>query len=290
MISISIIGIGRVGGALVLALPPDKYAVEGLYGRTEQLFVAADIKRNVGKLDDLHELCSDVVIITTPDQSIGDTAALIAARLRPGTIVLHTSGALSSTVLSTVSDSGCRVGSIHPLISISTPELGPERVKGAYFCIEGDPEAVALAEMIAHDLGGVPFKIDTAKKPLYHAAAVMASGHIVAQFDAATELMTLAGPNPEFARKLLLPLIESTVKNLSINDNARALTGTFARADLATFEKHIEAIRAEASEKIMELYLALGERSLDIALLQGADPTRVEEIRKRIFLAKSGAK
>ena len=290
MVSVSIIGTGRVGGALALALPSKKYTVKELLGRIKRRFDVAGSERDVLPLADISLLGSDLIIIATPDSAIVETAAALVGKIRPGTIVLHTSGALSSSVLSAVSDVGCRVGSMHPLISISTAELGPERMNGAYFCVEGDIEAITLAESIARDLGGVPFQIDTAKKPLYHAAAVMASGHIVAQFDVATEMMTLAGPDAEFARKMLLPLTESTVKNLRLRDNAHALTGTFARADVGTFEEHVKAIGAEASAELMQLYLALGERSLDLALLQGADKASVSEIRERIFLAKSQVK
>ena len=47
-------------------------------------------------------------------------------------------------------------------------------------------------------------------------------------------MLTHAGLDPKTARRVLLSLLESTVANLSASEPARALTGTFARGDLAT--------------------------------------------------------
>ena len=75
---------------------------------------------------------------------------------------------------------------MHPLVSVSDAFLGAERFAGVYFCIEGEAAAVAAATSLAISLGGKAFSIPTDSKPLYHAAAVTASGHLVAVTDAAS--------------------------------------------------------------------------------------------------------
>ena len=44
------------------------------------------------------------------------------------------------------------------------------------------------------------------------------------------------------ALRVLLPLLQSTVNNLARSDPALALTGTFARGDIATVRRHLQAL------------------------------------------------
>lgn len=270
MKTVSIIGPGRVGGALSLALPPDGYKVDRLIHRGEKL--AAD---------------SEIVFITTQDSQIGAVARSLATDIRRGSIVYHTSGALSSRILEPLADAGCATGSIHPLVSISSAELGPERFSGAYFCIEGGPVAVSEAKRIVDALGGVPFSVDTEFKTLYHAAAVTAAGHVVALFDAAIEMMTKCGLSEDDSKKILLPLVKSTVQNLNDQTTAQALTGTFARADVETFVEHLRTLNVNVSDELLEIYLLLGERSLELAARQGVSGDRLDSMRTKVAIAKS---
>jgi predicted short-subunit dehydrogenase-like oxidoreductase (DUF2520 family) len=175
---------------------------------------------------------------------------------------------------------------MHPLVSVSDPVVGADRFRGAYFCIEGNDEAVAAASELAESLGGNPFSIETKFKPLYHASAVMACGHMVALIDAALEMLSRCGIESERAQDVLLPLIRSTIENLETQSPAEALTGTFARADADAFERHLLAFDDEVSGEIRDIYLLLGERSMDLAERRGADPEKVAELRSRISIAK----
>jgi predicted short-subunit dehydrogenase-like oxidoreductase (DUF2520 family) len=139
---------------------------------------------------------------------------------------------------------------------------------------------------IAESLGGRTFSIRSADKPLYHAAAVTACGHLVALIDGAIEMLTECGVDPAYAREILLPLIKSTVANLESEPPERALTGSFARADVEAFERHLTAIQRAMPVSIRDIYLLLGERSLDLAASNGADPARVEKLRESISIAK----
>jgi predicted short-subunit dehydrogenase-like oxidoreductase (DUF2520 family) len=168
--------------------------------------------------------------------------------------------------------------------------MGPKRFEGAYFCIEGDPVAVELGNTIAADLGGIPFSIETRHKTLYHAAAVTSCGHVVALFDAAVEMMTKCGLDAETAKKVLLPLVNSTIQNLNEQSNAAALTGTFARADVETFTRHLAALNESVSTELLEIYLLLGERSLELAAQQGVSQDKLNHLRTKVLIAKSKLK
>jgi len=294
MASVSIIGVGRVGGALALALPRPAYDIENLVYHNDPSVaerVAAVISPSkVIHLDELQDLSSDIVFITTRDTDIASVSQSLVTKMSNHPVVFHTSGALSSQILAPLADAGCKTGSLHPLVSISSAELGPERFRGSYFCIEGDDAARHAASQIVDSLGGIPFTIPSHFKILYHAAAVTACGHLVALFDAAVEIMTKSGLDAESSKQILLPLVTSTVQNLTEQSTSAALTGTFARADVETFVRHLQALNTSVSDELLEIYLLLGERSLELAAKEGVSPDRIEKLRAKVSVAKSKLK
>ena len=118
----------------------------------------------------------------------------------------------------------------------------------------------------------------------------MACGHLVALVDAAIEMLSKCGLNETDAQEILLPLIKSTVENLETQTTAESLTGTFARADVATFEKHLEMLQRNVSAQILEIYLLLGARSIRLAEKQGADKANLAKISDKLLLAKTNLK
>ncbi|MBD0325539.1 MAG: DUF2520 domain-containing protein [Pyrinomonadaceae bacterium] len=273
--TVSIIGAGRLGTALARALSHCGYTIEAVVARS------ITSARRAARLSGAHPLAltstqlgqlpaSSILFITTPDDCIADTSTQLAAIFRQqqpqrGRIILHASGALSSDALCDLRDVGFATGSLHPLISISDPLKGAESLSEAFYCIEGEPQAVNLARSLVRRLGGQSFSVNTKDKALYHAAAVMASGHMTALFQIATEMLQLCGLSEKRARAVLLPLVRSTIKNLATHTPARALTGTFARADLETMRRHLTALRSQADGEALAAYALLGSRSLQLA-------------------------
>ncbi|MBK7705108.1 MAG: DUF2520 domain-containing protein [Acidobacteria bacterium] len=288
--SITIIGAGRVGGAFALALARAGHRVDAVVARDR------DFARDVGSSNlvdwsDNFAIGSDIVFIATRDAEIAAAASLVAERLNNSKpIVFHTSGALSSEILSELRDLGCSIGSLHPLVSISDPKTGAQSFSGAYFCLEGDGKAVAAGNEIVAALGGISFSVPTDSKSLYHASAVVACGHLVALVDVALEMLAACGLPEERAKEVLMPLIRSTVENLSKQKPQTALTGPFARADVDTVERHLAAFDGRTSEIAKEIYLDLAVRSLDLAAKNGIGGARADKLREMILLAKSDLK
>lgn len=286
--SVTIVGSGRLGTALALALTAAGYSIDVMVARHRAH--AKKAARLVGSgtsalgINELKLLPpSKVILIATPDDEIGNVceklAGLTSGRVT-GRFVLHTSGALSAEVLAPLAAAGFRVGSLHPLVSVSDPRNGVENLRGAFYCIEGDPSAIRIAQAIVRDLKGQSFTIPRESKPLYHAAAVMTSGHVVALFDLAVEMLMECGLTRSKARRVLLPLLESTVKNLVVTDPARAMTGTFARGDLATVLRHLQSLSKGGSTQALEAYRTLGVHALDLMQRNGAETRIASEIRK----------
>src|SRR5687767_9707391 len=163
MQSISIIGIGRVGGALALALSGAGFRIDHLIHRNRAIAesIAVNIPGSPGivPFDSFPPLRSDVILITTADPEIEYVAKRLAANVEIRPVVLHTSGSLSSDILKDLSAIGCATGSMHPLVSISDAVSGAKNLSNAFFCLEGDAAAVATADSIVRALGGEPFSI-----------------------------------------------------------------------------------------------------------------------------------
>jgi predicted short-subunit dehydrogenase-like oxidoreductase (DUF2520 family) len=289
---VSIIGTGRLGTALAIALAEEGYLIAAMVARhresarratrlldgsTRALAVIELADRPAPEL-----LRSQLLLIATPDDQIGSVAKTLAKLDWKGgraATVLHTSGALSSTVLAPLRDKGWTTGSLHPLASISEPKAGAQLLRGAFWCVEGDQRAVRIARSIVRDLDGKSFSISAEKKPLYHAAAVMVSGNVTALFDVALEMLGDCGLTRRQARNALAPLLASAVRNLEKLDPSRALTGTFARGDVETVKRHLEVLKNNPAA--LEIYRVLGLRSLDLSGSR-LDPAVVKRIKRLI--------
>jgi predicted short-subunit dehydrogenase-like oxidoreductase (DUF2520 family) len=224
-----------------------------------------------------------LLFITTPDDAVADTAERLAAlpdaRAR---VALHTSGALSSDVLAPLGGRGYRVGSMHPLAAVSETKAGAESLRRAFYCVEGEGAAVRAARGVVRALGGKSFTVESEDKALYHAAAVMTAGHVVALFDVALRTLQSCGLSERRATAVLLPLLRSTIENLSTQPPARALTGSFARADVETVRKHLKALGSLKESDALAVYAVLGAHSLKLAERADADHVAVESIRRAL--------
>lgn len=286
--TVSIVGSGRLGTALASALSWNGYQVEAVVARrvaharrAASLLGTTTLALSAQQLDRLPG--SKIILITTPDDEILNTARVLADRdiTARGQTVLHTSGALSaSEVLAPLAAAGFATGSIHPLVSVSDPASGADQLKGAFFCIEGDAIAIRTAKALVKDLDGRAFRIAAKDKPLYHAAAVMTAGHVTALVALATDLLVQCGLNEKTARRVLLPLLESTVANLITAKPADALTGTFARGDLATVKRHLSALSDKGSAEAIAAYKLLGRYSLELAKRRVAPDIRKQILRE----------
>jgi predicted short-subunit dehydrogenase-like oxidoreductase (DUF2520 family) len=287
MRKIAIVGIGRLGGALAIALARKGHDVAYLIHHSHETAakVASEMPARPILIGDIGELAAndpDLILITTGDPEIGSVADELVKVLDGKETVLHTSGSLSSDILGGLSTIGCSIGSIHPLISISDYSTGANSFEGAYFCVEGDEIGNSVGAGIVKTLGGNPFVVDRKKKALYHAAAVMACGHVTALIDLANSMMAKCGIEGGNASKILLPLIESTIENIKKQGTAAALTGSFARADAGAVDRHINVIENEMDSETLEIYRLLGDLSLNIAERNGVDQDRISEVRKLI--------
>jgi predicted short-subunit dehydrogenase-like oxidoreductase (DUF2520 family) len=310
--TLAVVGAGRLGTALAVALERRGYRVAALVARERSHARRASRllsstppalgSSELGKIPD-----SAILIIATPDDRVAETAARLAAATRlaesaharlsspsrraPQRVALHVSGALSSDALAPLRARGFAVGSLHPLVSVSDAASGADDLRGAFYCVEGDAAAERAARRVVRDLGGSAFSVSPRDKVLYHAAAVMAAGHLTALFDAATTLLARCGVREKIARRALLTLSASALENLArAPDNARALTGPFARRDLDTVRKHLAALGALEEGETFNLYVTLGRRAIRMSAHGAADEDRkiLDELQRTLEKQTAG--
>ena len=281
-----------MGTALARALLGCGYEVRALVSRRAAHARRAAKRACVEALalgaEELERLpAAGLLFITTPDDAVAETAARLAA-LTPLShrVALHASGALSSEVLAPLRARGLAVGSMHPLAAVSEDKAGAESLRRAFYCVEGDAAATRLARRVVRDLGGETFNVSPGDKALYHAAAVLAAGHVVALFDVALDTLRRCGLKERRAREVLLPLLRSVGENLARHTPARALTGSFARADVETVRKHLRALGELEGSDALAVYELLGEHSLKLAESAGADPDVVRKVRQELDKSK----
>ena len=207
-----------------------------------------------------------LVVIATPDAAIDDTARELAGSLEPGALVVHLSGARGLAALASVVElrPDCAVGALHPLQTFAAPD--PARLRGAWAAVAGSS---AVADL-ARDLGTQPFTVDDEHRAAYHAAAVVASNHLVALLGQVERLADAAGvPFDAF-----LPLVATSLANCAHHGPAAALTGPVSRGDIGTVVAHLDALPDAERQTYRALALAAlalsGRDDADLrALLDG---------------------
>jgi predicted short-subunit dehydrogenase-like oxidoreductase (DUF2520 family) len=250
---VAIVGAGRVGSALGRLLHKRGWRIGPVVTRSLTTARAAIRRIGAGKpqasVSDA-VLGVDLILIATPDRTIGETAEALARlcnvnvpsrKAWRGKIVLHTSGALGSDVLKPLALRGAATGSLHPMQTFGSRNVPP--LAGCTCAIEGSAAAVRMAQRICRELDGVPVVLPQRQKAAYHAAAALAAGHILAVIETASRILMSAGFTRPRATRALLPLTRQTLANYERAGARAAWTGPLNRGDFAVIERHLEALR-----------------------------------------------
>ena len=118
------------------------------------------------------------MIVATPDRAIEAAARAVAPSLDPGALVIHLAGSLGVGAFDAMLEvrPDVRVGALHPLQTFPSASIGVERLRGAWAAVAGDPQTTELAR--ARPPARSIFA--DGERAQYHAAAVVASNHLVA--------------------------------------------------------------------------------------------------------------
>ena len=227
---ITIVGRGRAGTALSRALSS--------VGHVTALVAHDD-------LDQVIDV--DAVVLCVPDDALAEVASSL--RVGHSTVVLHIAGSRTLDVL----QPHPLVGSMHPLVALSSTEIGARRLIGAAYCVAGHRRAAE----IVRSLGGTTFSLPDEQRAGYHAAACVAANHLVTLLGHVAVLANHVGLTLDD----FLPLAASALEDVTAMGPAAALTGPASRGDLSTIDAHLAAI----PESERATYVALANAALQLA-------------------------
>lgn len=219
MTRVRVIGPGRAGSSLATALSRAGWEVHPTLGRGDDLSGAAS--------------GTDLLVIATPDHAIAEVAHAVQPVER--TVVAHLSGSAGLHPLL----SHQRRAVLHPLVALPDPERGAERLVGAWFGLAEDGDQL-VAEAVASLRGRVVHVAETGWVR-YHAAAVIASNHLVALLGQAERVAASVGAPVE----AFLDLARGSLADVAALGPKDALTGPVKRGDTATVERHVDALPPE---------------------------------------------
>lgn len=227
---VRIVGAGRAGGSFAGALAAVGWHVELVHH--DHPDPAADV---------------DLVLSCVPDPAVAGLAR--SWPVHPDTVVAHCAGSLGVDALGPHPI----VASVHPLVSLPDPTVGQQRLVGAWFGVAGDE----MARRVVAALGGTAVDVPDVDRVTYHAAAAVASNHLVALMGQVERLAATVGvPLDAF-----LALAAGSLANVAAVGPAAALTGPVVREDWATVARHLAALPPDERAA----YRALAEQAARLA-------------------------
>ena len=174
-LSVGIISAGRVGTALGAALERAGHVVVACSAVSH-----ASVQRARRRLPDsavlpVHEVAArgELLLLAVPDAELDSVVSGLAATgaVRPGAIVVHTSGANGIGVLTPLTEQGCLPLAIHPAMTFTGSDEDLARLPDTCFGITAaDEVGYAIGQSLVLEIGGEPFRVREDARVLYHAA------------------------------------------------------------------------------------------------------------------------
>jgi predicted short-subunit dehydrogenase-like oxidoreductase (DUF2520 family) len=237
--NIAIVGAGNVAWHLAQTLQKAGHAITAVYSRSkahsEELTKLLPDAVATQSLD-LSAIVADVVLIAIPDAALPGIAQQI--KVKPETIVAHTSGSQPLTVLSTIA--GANYGVFYPLQTFS--KHATIDMKQVPFLIESNTEAtITRLEQLAQSISQKVERVDSDKRKQLHLAAVFACNFTNHLLGISQELLHHAA----LPTDLLQPLIQETIKKAGIHNPYSVQTGPAVRNDQNVIDEHLRLLQQQ---------------------------------------------
>ncbi|BDX30040.1 oxidoreductase [Mycobacterium antarcticum] len=271
-LTVGIISAGRVGTALGVALERADHVVVACSAISRASRQRAEQRLPDTRVLPVQDVAAqaELLILAVPDAELAGLVSGLAATgsVRPGTIVVHTSGANGIGVLRPLTELGCIPLAIHPAMTFTGSDEDVARLSGACFGITAaDDVGHAVAQSLVLEIGGEPFGVREDARALYHAALAHGGNHVTTVLLDAVEALRAALRGQELlgqevvgdapggiAERVLGPLARASLEN-ALQRGQSALTGPVARGDAAAVTAHLRAL-AEVDPELAQAYRA----------------------------------
>ncbi len=243
-IKISIIGYGNLGFHLLNHLQTAGHSITQVFTRDKNKYQLTS--ENIEMISDLKLLNNeaDVYLLSVKDDALLEVASQISV---PSKIVAHCSASVGKKVLQHCSEN---FGVFYPLQSF-TRNVAIDFTH-IPFLIEGvNEKTVSVLKEIASSLSDEVLQVNQQQRLAVHVAAVFANNFSNHLFSVAEEILA----KEDISYKILLPLIEETVRKIKEHSPSTIQTGPAKREDEKTIAKHLEYL--SSNPELMELYSVL---------------------------------
>lgn len=280
-LTVGIVSAGRVGSALGAALERAGHIVFGVSAISDASLHRARTRLPDSRILPAEDVAarSELLIIAVPDSELAGLVSGLAAAgaVRPGTIVVHTSGANGIGILAPLTQQGALPLAIHPAMTFTGHDEDITRLTNACFGVTAADEiGAAIGQSLVIEMGGEPVRVAEENRALYHAALAHGSNHLVTLIVDAVEALRAALTGPGLlgqqvvddapngvAERMLAPLASAALDN-ALRRGQSALTGPVARGDVDAVAAHLTALESANPD------LAAGYRALSLRSAQRA--------------------
>jgi len=239
------VGAGKLASALLPALHRAGIDIEQVFSRDTEKAEAMGRAINAQGVDSLQQLNSTATIylLAVPDDALHEVATAVSLRIadhanppvsaRPPMLV-HCSGSASSV---TLSQGNIPYGVFYPVQSFSYG-IAPDFTQ-IPICLTGStPQAEDRLASLALALGGPVHRISDAQRAQLHLAAVLVNNFPNHLFALAAQWMEAR----DLPFSMLQPLLLETARKATIADPRGLQTGPALRGDVATLDRHLNAL------------------------------------------------
>jgi predicted short-subunit dehydrogenase-like oxidoreductase (DUF2520 family) len=257
-LKVGIISAGRVGTALGVALERVDHVVVACSAVSRASQQRAERRLPDTPIASVPDVAgnAELLLLAVPDTELSGLVMGLAATsaVRPGTIVVHTSGVNGVDVLAPLGD--CIPLASHPAMTFTGSDEDISRLPDTCFGITAaDEVGYAIAQSLVLEIGGEPFRVPEQARTLYHAALAHAGNHIVTVLTDALDALRAAVSGTELlgqqlvddqpggiAERILGPLARAALEN-TLQRGQAALTGPIARGDAGVVAGHLHALQ-----------------------------------------------
>lgn len=281
-LKVTIVGYGRVGGALAQALQfaGAKVVNIGEHPDSPNVTRAVDDGFKVFPVEHI-DLDVDLLVLAVPDNEIEKTASLLAEsesslegkriggleRENHGSgsrTAMHLSGRLGLEPLNPLRSKGFSRLAWHP-IQTFPPGAEGTRFHGITAGVTADPEALTVAEAISDLLSVRMMTVPEDRRVDYHLAAVLASNFLPLLLDMGADRLRGIAQDRGEALRALWPLVAGMVESLGNLPPEAAMSGPVVRNDLQAVMAHLDVL----PEDQRPLYASLTRALVEIAHQSG---------------------
>lgn len=279
---VAVLGPGRVGTTLALALVRAGAEIVGVAGRGEQSIATFRERFGEAEMGTPADAArgADLVLVTVHDEAIEEVVRAAARDdgVAEGSRWVHCAGGLDLAPLAAAHAAGAGVAALHPAQTFADPEAALADLPGTAWAVTAAEPDLGWARVLVTDLRGRPVTVAAEQRPLYHAGLVVGANGTSSVVALARDLLHGAGLADPSA--FLGPLVGPAGANAATRGVA-ALTGPVRRGDAATVDAHLDELQTVFPEAV-EAYVALARLALGQARRAGLGEERAAAVAARL--------